>query len=87
MTNVRLERKRFYYIYKITFLCGSPEGRYYYGKRTYYGHSIEADNYTGSGLFCFAYFKKYGTILNETYTKEIIEVNETQEQNRDREVF
>ena len=30
-----------YYIYKITFLCGSSEGRYYIGKRTFRGFNIE----------------------------------------------
>lgn len=85
MDNVK--RKYFYYIYKITFLKGEPEGRYYYGKRTYYGLSIDNDNYTGSGNFCFAYFNKYGTILNETYLKEIIEITNNQQENLDREEY
>lgn len=77
----------FYYIYKITFLCGKPFGRYYYGKRTYYGTAIENDKYTGSGIFCFAYFKKYGTEEGKTYIKEIIEINPDQEINKIREEY
>lgn len=49
--NGRKVRTRFYYIYKISFLCGEPKGRYYIGKRTYFGSDIESDNYTGSGRF------------------------------------
>lgn len=85
--NGRKVRTRFYYIYKISFLCGEPEGRYYIGKRTYFGSDIESDNYTGSGHFCSAYFKKYGSILGETYNKEILEINETQEINQEREIY
>lgn len=81
------KRKYFYYIYKITFLKGNPKNRYYLGKRTYFGFEIEKDTYTGSGLFCFAYFKKYGIIEGETYLKEIIEINLDQETNRKREEY
>lgn len=77
----------FYYIYKITFLCGKPFGRYYYGKRTYFGTNIENDNYTGSGLFCIAYFKKYGIDKGVTYIKEIIEINPDQTINNLREEY
>ncbi len=87
MSNERVKRQMFYYIYKITFLKGFPTGRYYLGKRTFYGESIDKDTYTGSGTFCFAYFKKYGTINGETYIKEILEINPSQEINRDREVY
>lgn len=87
MCNENLERRYYHYIYKIIFLKGSPENRYYYGKRSFYGISIEDDKYTGSGNFCFAYFKKYGTIEGETYIKEIIEENPDIDTNRDRENF
>jgi len=87
MSNERVKRQMFYYIYKITFLKGLPTGRYYLGKRTFYGESIDKDTYTGSGTFCFAYFKKYGTINEETYIKEILEINPSQEINRDREIY
>ena len=81
------KRSYHYYIYKIIFLKGDPINRYYIGKRSYYGFDINSDSYTGSGTFCFAYFKKYGAILGETYLKEILEVNDTQEINRDREDY
>ena len=85
--NVRKQRKHFHYIYKIHFLCGYPSGRYYLGKRTYYGPSIDDDKYTGSGTFCFAYFKKYGKIAGETYIKEILEINPSVEVNAEREKY
>lgn len=81
------KRAYHYYIYKITFLKGNPINRYYIGKRSYYGFDIDSDSYTGSGTFCFAYFKKYGTVLGETYTKEILEVNESQSVNQKREEY
>lgn len=74
---------RIHYIYKIHFLCGYPTGRYYLGKHTGY----ISDSYTGSGQFCFAYFKKYGKIEGETYIKEIIEINPSKDVNRDREII
>lgn len=85
--NVRVDRQTFYYIYKIHFLKGFPSGRYYIGKRTYFGKDISSDNYTGSGTFCFAYFKKYGAIEGETYIKEILEINPSQEVNSQREDY
>lgn len=76
-----------HYIYKITFLCGEPQGRYYIGKRSYKRYDPSKDNfYKGSGTFCKRYFEKYGAILGETYTKEIIEVNSTFEENKNREI-
>lgn len=60
------------YIYKITFLCGSLAGHYYIGK-----HKTTAkwDSYTGSGVVCRDYFKKYGAKKGVTYIKEILEDN------------
>ena len=87
MNNDDVKMQYFHYIYKIIFLCGKPSGRYYYGKRTYYGVAVENDNYTGSGLFCFAYFKKYGVIEGKTYIKEIIEINPNLETNCIRENY
>lgn len=78
------QRNYIHYIYKINFLCGKS-GRYYLGKRSYYGLDINNDKYTGSGNFCIQYFSKYGKIEGKTYTKEILEVNENQKINKDRE--
>lgn len=76
-----------HYIYKITFLCGEPKGRYYLGKRSYKRNDPSKDNfYKGSGIFCKRYFEKYGAILGKTYTKEIIEINQTFEANKNREI-
>jgi hypothetical protein len=58
-----------YYIYKIIFLKGIP-GRYYIGK--HYQSINKKDTYTGSGIFCKNYFKKYGKIENVTYVKKVI---------------
>ena len=79
--------QKFYYIYKIHFLCGFPSGRYYIGKRTYQGVEISRDRYTGSGNFCEAYFKKYGKTEGETFIKEILEINPSKKINDDREKF
>lgn len=81
------ERPKFYYIYKIHFLCGFPSGRYYIGKRTYRGLEIKNDLYTGSGNFCKSYFKKYGEISGVTYVKEILEINPSNKINLKREKF
>ena len=83
----RKNKKVFHYIYKIHFLCGFPAGRYYIGKRTYFGSSLENDRYTGSGNFCFAYFEKYGVVQGETFIKEILEINPSKEINAYRENF
>ena len=76
-----------HYIYKIHFLKGFPSGRYYIGKRTFKGCDIRKDPYTGSGQFCFAYFRKYGTIEGETYIKEILEINPSKKINGMREAY
>lgn len=81
------ERPKFYYVYKIHFLCGYPSGRYYIGKRTYRGAEIKNDPYTGSGNFCKSYFKKYGEVSGVTYIKEILEINPSNKINLQREKF
>lgn len=78
---------KIHYIYKIHFLKGFPAGRYYIGKRTFNGKDLRKDNYSGSGNFCFAYFKKYGKLEGETYIKEILEINPSREINENRELF
>ena len=76
-----------HYIYKIHFLCGYPSGRYYIGKHTHNGADLSTDRYTGSGVFCFHYFKKYGRKPGITYIKEILEINPSKKINDDRELF
>jgi hypothetical protein len=74
--------KQVHYIYKIIFLCGEPQGRYYLGK-----HSGQLeDSYAGSGSFCKKYYKKYGKHKGKTYIKEIIEINPDKKTNARREV-
>lgn len=75
-----------HYIYKIIFLRGYPIGRYYLGKRSFNGNDLSKDNYSGSGSFCKAYFKKYGKHLGDTYLKEIVEINPSAEINKLREI-
>lgn len=74
-----------HYIYKIIFLQGFPEGRYYLGKRSFGGDDIAKDTYSGSGSFCKAYFKACGKKLGETYLKEIVETNTCAKINASRE--
>lgn len=74
--------KKYNYIYKITLLCGSREGQYYLGKHSTYRLN---DGYAGSGIIIREYFKKYGRKEGETYTKEILEFNDTPEANSQRE--
>lgn len=81
----KVRKKKFHYIYKIHFLCGFPAGRYYIGKRTYCGTSIDKDSYTGSGKFCRDYFSKYSSVAGETYIKEILEINPSVDVNSYRE--
>ena len=75
-----------YYIYKINFLKGYPKGRYYLGMRSFGGDDVEQDLYHGSGLFCKEYFSEYEPIINETYTKDVLEYNVDFETNRLREI-
>lgn len=62
--------RKYYYIYKITCLCGNLKDHYYYGQ-----HRTDNlnDGYAGSGNILLYYYKKYGKIENKTYKKEIIE--------------
>lgn len=78
---------KIHYIYKIHFLKGFPAGRYYIGKRTFKGNDLRKDSYTGSGNFCFAYFKKYGKLEGETYIREILEINPSKKINGIREIY
>ena len=64
-----MKTEKIHYLYKITFLLGNHKGHYYFGKHS--TNNIK-DGYTGSGLFCLNYFKKYCKIENESYLKEII---------------
>lgn len=80
------EKQQIHYIYKIIFLCGELKNRYYLGKRTYNGTDITKDKYHGSGNFCKSYFKKYGIVEGKTYIKEVLEVNDSIEINRNREL-
>lgn len=73
----------FHYIYRIDFLCGEPN-RYYIGKHSS-TNKTTANSYTGSGLFCKRYFKKYGK--EGTYKKTILEVNSSKEENSKREEY
>lgn len=75
-----------YYIYRINFLKGFPEGRYYLGMRSFGGDDVNKDKYCGSGYFCKEYFSIYDPIVNETYTKDILEYNNSFESNRLREI-
>lgn len=77
-----------HYIYKIVFLCGTPENRYYIGKRSTDKYdNWDSDPYTGSGIFCYSYFEKYGKIKNITYKKYCLEENDSFEQNKVREKY
>lgn len=67
----------FYYTYKITLLCGSLKNHYYLGK-----HSTKNlnDGYCGSGKILVNYFKRFPKKKGITYTKEIIDFFDTEEQ-------
>lgn len=62
--------KKYMYTYKITCLKGSLKNHYYYGK-----HCTDDlnDGYHGSGKIIKSYYKKYGAIEGETYTKSILQ--------------
>ena len=72
--------KKYYYIYKITFLKGKLKGKYYIGKKVGYKPDIINDGYFGSGIVCTRYYKKYPPVIGETITKEILDVCESKEQ-------
>lgn len=78
-----------YYIYKITLLCGSLAGHYYIGKKKLKKteHNPMSDGYYGSGVIVKNYYKKYPFKQGITAIKEILELNETEEDNRAREKF
>lgn len=77
-----------HYIYKIIFLCGTPEGRYYIGKRSTDRYdNWEEDPYGGSGTFCYNYFAKYGKVLGKTYLKQCLEETNSFEENIVREEY
>lgn len=59
----------YYLIYKITLLKGSLKDSYYIGQ-----HRTQKinDGYAGSGKILRDYYKKYGKVKDETYTKEIL---------------
>ena len=71
-----------HYIYKITCLKGSLKNHYYIGK-----HSTVNDDweYYGSGTIIQDYYKKYGREQGVSITKEILEYNQSFEQNMTRE--
>lgn len=76
-----------FYIYKITLLCGSLADHYYYGKHKMRNNRKNplTDGYFGSGTIVKDYFKKYGKKRNETFIKEIIEFNNSEDENCERE--
>lgn len=71
-----------HYIYKITLLCGSLKGHYYIGKHSTIHPEWE---YYGSGRILHEYYKKYGRKKSITLIKEIIEYNNSSEENFERE--
>lgn len=77
-----------HYIYKIVFLCGTPNNRYYIGKRSTDKYdNWDDDPYSGSGVFCKEYFDKYGKIKNVTYKKICLEETESLIENSEREAY
>lgn len=76
-----------HYIYKIHFLCGYPTGRYYIGRHSHRGKTLDKDKYAGSGVFCDEYYAAYGKLEGKTYIKEILEINPSHKINVSREKF
>ena len=70
-------QQKIYYTYKITLLCGSWKGRYYYGQ-----HSTTNlnDGYAGSGAYLWKFYKKYGAEEGKTYRKEILQFYNSREE-------
>lgn len=64
--------KRYFYIYKITCLCGSFAGKYYIGQKQSNKPFEKDTKYCGSGAKIQRYYKKYGKIEGVTYIKELI---------------
>lgn len=83
---MKKEYQQKHYLYKITLLCGSRKGYYYYGKHsTKKGRNPDSDIYWGSGTIIKEYIKKYGAIDGVTLHKEILEYNATVDENNSRE--
>lgn len=61
--------RKYYYVYKITCLCGSLINHYYFGQ-----HRTDNlnDGYAGSGNILLSYYKKYGKVEGKTYIKDIL---------------
>ena len=74
----------YHYIYEIHPLVGSLKGKYYIGK-----HTTDEDpynnKYAGSGTIITNYYNKYGKIQGVTYEKIILEFNESNSINAQRE--
>lgn len=85
--SVYVQKIKYHYIYKITCLCGSLKNHYYIGKRTTKTEVIDPlhDGYYGSGTKLVCYYKKYKPVQGETIIKEILEFNNTREENAERE--
>lgn len=67
-----MDKKKYFYIYKITILTGRLKGHYYIGKRGPIDCLPEEDiNYNGSGIIISDWFKKE-RIEGIDYIKEII---------------
>lgn len=71
-----------HYIYKITCLKGSLKDHYYIGKHSTINENWE---YYGSGTIIKDYYKKYGREQGVSITKEILEYNNSYEENLRRE--
>jgi hypothetical protein len=69
--------KKYYHIYKIINLIN---GKIYIGRH----HGTIEDNYSGSGMLLFRAYKKYG---KENFKKELIEINKSLKENKEREKF
>ena len=84
-----MENNKKYYIYKITLLKGSLAGKYYFGKRHLKKdqNNPMTDGYYGSGTIVKKYYKKYPFKQGVTAIKEILELNDTEEENSKREIF
>ena len=81
--------EKWYYIYKITLLCGKLANHYYYGMHKRNSLDIDPidDKYYGSGKIVNDYYGKYPFEQGVTAIKEIIEYNDTKKINAEREDF
>ena len=80
---------KWYYIYKITLLCGKLANHYYYGMHKRNSLDIDPmdDKYYGSGKIVNNYYEKYPFEQGVTAIKEIIEYNDTKKKNAEREDY